>query len=379
MARSTNTHKKKQKEKKQQPLVLVAKLKLETSPSHNALLLSTMERSNQACDYISQIAWNTRTFKQFDLHHEVYEEVRSQFGLSAQATVRCISKVADAYKLDTHNIRTFRTHGAIAYDNRLISFSKKDQTASIWTLEGRIGVPWVAGPKQMELMKHQQGEVDLCVVDGVFYLLACCKVKPEPPMAPTGVLGLDMGIENLATDSDGNQYGTKVRKTRRKRQKTRQSLQKKNSKSAKRKLKERSRKERRFRQDVNHCIAKYLVFLAKRTNRGIALENLKGIRARVRACRQLRRELHSWAFYDLLLKILYKAALAGVPVWIVGAAYTSQSCSVCGHCEKANRKSQSEFCCKACGVQLHADINAAINIAAKGAVNLPNGVQLELF
>jgi IS605 OrfB family transposase len=228
----------------------------------------------------------------------------------------------------------------------------------------------------MELMQYQEGECDLCLVDGTFYLLASCKIKPQKPITPKKVLGGDMGIENLLTDSDGEQYGTHVRKTRKKRQKTRQSFQKCKSKSAKRKLKARSGKERRFRADVNHCVAKKLVEKAKRTNRGIALEDLKGIRARVRACRSLRRELHSWAFYDLLLKIVYKAMLLGVPVWIVNAAYTSQTCSVCGHRERANRKSQSEFSCRACGTQLHADVNAAINIAARGAVNLPHGVQL---
>ena len=48
----------------------------------------------------------------------------------------------------------------------------------------------------------------------------------------------------------------------------------------------------------------------------------------------------------------------------VHPAYTSQSCSACGHCEKDNRKSQSLFVCMACGHQANADINAARNILA---------------
>jgi len=370
-----STSKQKTKPKKDTTMTLVAQLKLQLTSGHSTLLRHTLHKCNLVCNYISQVAWQQQLFSQFALHHEVYHHVRDTFELSAQATVRCIAKVADAYKKDTKTIRTFRDDGAIAFDSRLLSFSKKNQTVSIWTLNGRIRVPYLCGPRQAELMLHQKGEVDLCLVDGSFYLLASCKQPTQKPILPDGVLGVDMGIANIATDSDGHQYGTNVREIRRKRQKTRQSLQQKKSKSAKRKLKKRSRKERRFRQDVNHGIAKKLVATAKRTNRGIALESLKGIRSRVRACRELRRELHSWAFYDLRLKIEYKAALAGVPVYTVNAAYTSQSCSVCGHCEKGNRRSQSEFRCKACGVELHADINAAINIAAKGAVNLPNGVQ----
>ena len=373
---ATSQQKKPQKKPKDNRLVLVAKLKLPTTPTQHQTLLVTLQRANEACDYISQSAWDQRIFSRNELQKEVYTDVREFFGLSAQATVRCVKKVVDAYKLDRKTRRTFRCDGAIAYDSRLLSFSKKDQTVSIWTLEGRLRIPWVGGPRQMELMRYQEGECDLCLVDGSFYLLASCKIKPEKPNTSEGVLGGDMGIENLLTDSDGEKYGTHVRKIRKKRQKTRQSLQKCNSKSAKRKLKKRRRKERRFREDVNHCIAKKLVWKAKRTNRAIALEDLKGIRSRVRACRELRRELNSWAFYDLLLKVLYKAMLWGVPVYIVNPAYTSQTCSVCGHCERANRKSQSEFSCRACGTQLHADLNAAINIAARGAVNLPNGVQL---
>ncbi|RZU18646.1 transposase [Kribbella rubisoli] len=52
----------------------------------------------------------------------------------------------------------------------------------------------------------------------------------------------------------------------------------------------------------------------------------------------------------------------------VRPAYTSQTCSVCGHCTPENRKSQAVFRCVACGHQAHADANAATNIAAGRAV-----------
>jgi Putative transposase DNA-binding domain len=42
----------------------------------------------------------------------------------------------------------------------------------------------------------------------------------------------------------------------------------------------------------------------------------------------------------------------------VNPAYTSQTWSHCGHSEKANRKSQAEFLCVACGFTAHADLNA---------------------
>ena len=61
----------------------------------------------------------------------------------------------------------------------------------------------------------------------------------------------------------------------------------------------------------------------------------------------------------------------GVRVILVDPAYTSQTCSARGHCEKANRHSQSSFRCRRCGFALNADHNAARTIAYRAAANRP--------
>ena len=101
------------------------------------------------------------------------------------------------------------------------------------------------------------------------------------------------------------------------------------------------------------------------------LENLTAIRDRVRLRRSQRDGLHSWASHHLRSFLSYKAQLAGVPLVAVDPRYTSQTCSVCGHREKANRVSQSSFLCKSCGYAAHADYNAAVNIG-RAAVNPPH-------
>ncbi|TCO46005.1 transposase [Kribbella antiqua] len=53
----------------------------------------------------------------------------------------------------------------------------------------------------------------------------------------------------------------------------------------------------------------------------------------------------------------------------ISPAYTSQTCSVCGHRAPENRENQAVFRCVACGHQANADVNAAINIAAGRAVS----------
>ena len=54
----------------------------------------------------------------------------------------------------------------------------------------------------------------------------------------------------------------------------------------------------------------------------------------------------------------------------VDPRHTSQTCSCCGQQARNNRRSRSRFVCRSCGFELHADLNAARNIAAKYHVSL---------
>src|ERR1700751_593374 len=54
-------------------------------------------------------------------------------------------------------------------------------------------------------------------------------------------------------------------------------------------------------------------------------------------------------------------------------AFTSQRCSACGQVDRDSRESQAVFRCTACGYACHADVNAAINIAAGHAVTARGG------
>src|ERR671932_850858 len=105
---------------------LSVQLKLQPTPPQVDALRRTLETANAACDYISQVAFSTQTFRQFAIHKLTYQSVRETFGLAAQLTVRCIAKVADAYTLDRKVQRSFAPHGAIAYDERILSFEPPD-------------------------------------------------------------------------------------------------------------------------------------------------------------------------------------------------------------------------------------------------------------
>ncbi|MEU7739365.1 transposase [Nonomuraea sp. NPDC049158] len=67
--------------------------------------------------------------------------------------------------------------------------------------------------------------------------------------------------------------------------------------------------------------------------------------------------------------IAHKAARAQIALIYVDPAFTSQMCSVCGHVDKKNRTNQETFLCTSCGFAEHADVNAARNIASRGAAD----------
>lgn len=339
-----------------------------------------MLRANECCDWLSEQAWESRRFQRFALQQSSYAEARAKFGLTAQVVIRCIAKVADAYKLDKATKRTFRPTGSISYDDRILRWYVEKQTVSIWTLEGRVQVPFAGGEKQLEFLKTRQGESDLIFHKNSFYLAAVCNAVEESPQEIEDFLGVDLGVINVATDSDGKPHsGKPLKGVRHRHRHLRAKLQKKGTKSAKRKLKDLSGKERRFATDVNHVISKQIVAKAKCTKRAIVLEELSNIRTRIKARKEQRAVLHSWAFRQLRTFIAYKATQAGVTMLPVDAAYSSRTCSKCGHCEKANRATQAKFVCRQCGFSANADVNAAIVLRERGRalVNAPNVADCE--
>jgi len=350
---------------------LTATVKLQPMPEQADVLRETLERANAACNTISDAAWREQTFGQFKLHRLVYRDTREQFALSAQMAVRCISKVADAYKLDRRAKRTFRPTGAIAYDDRILHWYT--DRVSIWTTGGRQMISFVCGDHAQFLLATRHGESDLFERDGQWFLAFTANVEEPPPTTPDDWLGVDLGIVNLATDSDGIVYsGERIETVRRTHAHRRRTLQRKNTKAAKRKLRQLKRKQSRFQRDTNHVLSKRIVATAQGTARGLALEDLQGIRSRTRLHRRQRARHANWGFAQLRAFLTYKAALAGVPLELVDPRYTSQTCHECRAIDKASRRSQSDFLCTSCGHAAAADVNAARNIRARAAVNRPN-------
>ncbi|MFD5493662.1 RNA-guided endonuclease InsQ/TnpB family protein [Streptomyces sp. NPDC127091] len=367
---------------------IVTQVKLMPDAAQASALERTLGTVNDAANWVSEVAFEHGVPREYELRKHTYAELKAR-GLGAQATQHVIKKVRDSYTTLKANIRagnlgkdgsrrrrkaeskpiTFRPEAAQPYDDRCLSWQYDQRTVSIWTVDGRVkNIRFACSADALKLLQaHRQGESDLIERDGVFYLVATCDVPEAEQYEPDGFIGVDLGIENIATVSTGYlAAGRGLNRYRKRQLALRAKLQKKRTKSAKRRLKARSRKEARHAADQNHIISKRIVTEAERTGRGLSLEELKGIRNRVRLRKPQRVALHSWAFAQLGDFIVYKAERAGVPLVFVDPAYTSQTCAECGHVDKRNRVDQGLFICRGCGVVAHADRNASHNIATRG-------------
>jgi putative transposase len=372
-------------------------VKLRVLPSdieaHN--LDETLRVCNEAASWLSRQMHAARIFRKIEAQRRFYRELRTRFGLAAQPTIRVIAKVADAYsglhanmaadnygppgsirrrKVEVSPIM-FRQAAAQPFDARCLSWRfvagmGRAANISIWTVAGRLkNIRIVAAPTHLQLLRtHAIGETDLISRDGKWFLHASVETLEAPLTEPTnGFLGVDMGIVNIATKSSGERAsGARLTRYRKRQLRLRRRLQTKGTSSARRLLKKRRRKETRFASDINHQISKCIVAEAERTGQGIAVEQLAGIRDRVRLRKPQRATLHSWAFAQLGSFLAYKAKRSGVAFVEVNPAYTSQTCSACGWVDKRNRRCQAVFECGRCRFVGHADHNAAINIAARG-------------
>lgn len=349
---------------------LTLKIKLIPTSDQYQALLETIKEANAACNLISEIAWKNRVFNQFKLHHLCYNDIRDKFKLSAQIVVRCISKVADAYKLDRKKRRVFNELGSISYDSRVLSYH--ENVASIWTVNKRQKVAFVC--HNTNYLPYIKGESDLVFKRGKFYLFQTVEVPEEDVEDVEEFIGCDFGITDIVCTSDGKKYSSQfINQYREKRMKIRGSIQSKGTRGRTREckrgcarlLKRLKGKERTTATIINHTISKRIVNEAKTRGVGIAIEDLTNIRSNSkRGNKTFKRELNSWSFSQLRSFIEYKAKRDGVLLIVVPPAYTSKTCSKCHHIGTRDNKS---FKCNHCGNDMDADINAAINISLLGA------------
>lgn len=230
---------------------------------------------------------------------------------------------------------------------------------------GRIAVRWhrelPAEPSTLRIVRKADG----------WYACFTCEVVTEDLPSTGRHVGLDVGIKSLTTDSSGN--STDNPKWYRAGQKKLRVLQrsvsrkKKGSSNRRKSVKALQRhhlKISRQRQDFLNKLANDLV----RENDLIVLEDLQ-IKNMVKN-RHLSKSILDAGWNYLVQKLHSKAEEAGRVVLQVSPAYTSKSCSGCGHIFEKQKLSDRWVTCPECGLSLDRDHNAAINILKRGLESL---------
>ena len=372
-------------------------------------MVASQEAFRQGCNFVSEYMFNNCfPMNSTALIKELYNDLRSQFGLKSQMAQSCVrtviaryrtvqtqlrkQRVWDGYKKDNHgnDVKNFVSKDLdflwkpIEFKrpqldlvrNRDYSY-KDDHTLSLNTIYDRVVVNVVFnGFEQYFDGSWKLGTAKVLKSGKHWYLhIAVTKNVEQSEFKPSHVVGIDRGLRQLLTiyDEKGQTAfvnGKVILQKRRQYKRLRQQLQSKNTKSAKRRLKAIGQRESRWMNDVNHCLSKTLV---SHYGSGtiFTLEDLTNVTFDTvsKRAKKDRYEHHSWAFYDFEQKLIYKAFDNDAQVINCDAHYTSQRCPKCGLIDVKNRdKSKHEFCCKACSYRTNDDRVVAMNIQFLGTL-----------
>jgi IS605 OrfB family transposase len=368
-------------------MMRTASIRLSASPQQDAALRALQHAYADACNRLVPIVREKRVWNRVALHNLAYSMLRQNTPLGSQMCCNAIFSVCKAYKAQKAlgRIRKDRPVPEIRLDRASVHFDKrtytiKDETVSLYTLDGRITVPMRLGEHQRRILESGQAkEAELVFRKDRWFLNLVVESGDADSVTSGPVVGVDVGENNLAAISLGKVFGGgRLRHERDRYLALRRRLQSNGSQSAKQKLRQVSGKEARRVKHINHETSKAIVAAAVAAGaRKIVLEDLTHIRARIKAGKRMRARLHRWAWRQLQTFVEYKAKACGIAVEYVEPAYTSQTCSSCGG---LGQRSKHRFECPHCGLRAHSDLNASRNLARIGSgaplpravVNTPN-------
>jgi IS605 OrfB family transposase len=313
-----------------------------------------------------------------EIHRDCYKIARSLFpGLPASTVQQARDKAVAAYRSYLERKKrdrrakppTFRRTLPLrlAVENLRIFADKA--VVRVSTAAGFLWLPLIIPACFAEKIRLPHAVSEIVRKGNDWFLMLAVK-SPDVPVqeGERPHFGVDLGLANLAVLAGPGVVkffdGKPLRYVRGRYFRCRQALQ------SKRKIgmvKRSKGKEARWATCENHRITREIVDIVAKAGGVLHIERLTGIRERCKGTAQVKRMIAGWPFAQFGEFLRYKAAMAGVEVVPEDPRHTSQRCSGCGHTERGNRTKQDRFKCKACGYEIHADLNAARNLAARGA------------
>ncbi|MCR5258423.1 MAG: hypothetical protein K6E40_09740 [Desulfovibrio sp.] len=191
-------------------------IKLSTTPEQNATLEAMQKEFSVACNQIVQIVATSIYANRVALHHLSYYAVYELHPvLGSQMACNAVKAVADAYKTffannpkkrrEEWDLLAFKK-GFVHYDARM--YSMKGSQLSLFMLSGCIKVEMRIGDFQTKyLAKGKAKESELVHRRGRWYFNLVLDLPDAEPQGGDGVLGVDIGENNLAATSTGRLFG----------------------------------------------------------------------------------------------------------------------------------------------------------------------------
>lgn len=312
------------------------------------------------------------------LHNAFYHVTRSEHpDFPSQMVIKAEQECLASYKSiksNKHKItKPFEKKNlSLRLDKRLYSIVPNDKTKiRITTKEGRKEFKIVLYPKIEQLLNNYPFLDPLIFMrDGKLMINLTFDTAKEM-VKPSLCLGVDLGIRRVASCSDGRLIiDKKFNKEKRNLRYLKRQLQSKGTKSARKHLKKIRRKERNKNKNQVHLVANEIL---KTKANIIALENLKGIKAKKNKY-QNKNAISQVPIFELRTILTYKAKNAGKSICLVSPLYTSQTDSVSGL--KEGKRTGCRFYAKN-GLVYDADINAAVNIARRSKHPISQGNLLD--
>lgn len=303
------------------------------------------------------------------IHEQCYNKAMKKFKCKSQLVIKAQQEVLSSYrsaKSNKHKLTKApqKKHLAMRLDQRLYSF--KDGKFRITTEGRRVVATPLLYQRIPDLSSVKICDPTIWIKDDEVYLSIIIKKKIKK-VNPTLAIGVDLGIRRLATTSEGIIYSDKKylkekRKLRYLKRCLRSKLDKeKKNRSAQKHLSKIKKKEYRHSLNFVHNLTRRIIDDTKANV--IVMEDLYAKKLKAKKHKYNNKNRVSQVSFAKTREILtYKAALANKLVVCVNPAYTSQTDCLTNKHEGVRQGCR--FYSKS-GLVYDADVNAAVNIAAK--------------
>ncbi|WP_158059484.1 RNA-guided endonuclease InsQ/TnpB family protein [Halorussus halophilus] len=358
-----------------------AVIKLDTSSDDDSALRETVEQFKHCANRASEWCWHGddgyHVTSKAKAERALYDSLRDETDLTANLVQKGIRRAVEAVKSGVERLKRgestskpyFSADSAV-YDKRSATFHRDH--VSLSTVNGRVECDYILpdDPEKPPTKYVSDDDFEFRMAslqyrDGDWYLHASMRKveadeeSSEPDTKHRTVLGVDLGVNNLAVASTGQFWSAdEFNHWRREYEKRRGLLQQCGSRHAHDNIESVGRKETgRFEMHLHRVANELLEEAVENDCSHIVFENLTHIRENVPEATWQ----HVWAFRRLYEYVEYKAEEYGLNVEQVPPENTSKRCSTCGFTHGNNRSGES-FECQKCGYENHADYNASKNI-----------------